>query len=520
MNNIRFFILSLLVICCHTLVTSQNIKLTKASDLTVDPSINPADLNKMVDLLETTLNEYAEAAKLLDKTERRVTEASIDRFNSLFTPSAQILKDYAEFVPENPIPFKDYSLEVFNALRLKGVEVVIKSAVLKEFKYSPTGFYVPVIEVTKTIYNSLSADGTINSVATGNVYVQKFTFDIFEEDLSRATISHISSGADIKFPDQYTRLISASIGVGSGAFSPTLSSYWNANQSNANLDIRGGINFSIGGELLTDRLITPRTSSDRKLAFSVGVRYASYQWKSKLDSFSIEPFEQVAVSIDSLNSNRYLRMVGPVSAEENLRFGVLEIPLGIAYYLVKKKTALVCIHARFIPSFVLGGSGNLTGTGDYDANPIIEDPNSSLIGTPSDFRVLDIQATSNFDRTSDSGFGPYKADWDQVLGSDSGMNSLPAKPELSGATFAIQLSPTAYFNFSDDNPGWGMLIGVDLSYHFGSFIKHNPISNTLDNALKYNDDFEGSLLNYYATGVSGFSFGVRVGLFQRLSTEP
>jgi len=521
MNNIRFYFLAILVIFGTNSALSQNITLTKDPNFIVDPSINSTDLNQIVELLETTINEYAAAAKLLDETERRVTEGSIDRFQRLFTPSARILQDYAEFIPRDPVSFRDYALEVYNALRLQGVQVVVKSAVLKEVRSTATGFYVPVITVTKTLYNSLSSNGSINSITTGRTEVQEFTFDIFKDDLSRASISLINFDAPPEVAARYTQVIGIPIGVGSGAFSPTLSSFWDQNHSEASLEINGGINFSIGVEFLTDRFITPKGSSSRPLALSVGVRYSSYQWKTKLNDFSIEPFEQVAQATTGQQTNTYQRIVGPVAAEENLRFGVLEVPLGVAFNLIKKSTTLFYIHTRFVPGFVFSGSGDLSGAGDYDGTPLIEDPNlPSLLGTPANFRILEQQAANPGLIESDLGFGPYRVGAGQVLGSDSNQSSLSAEPELAGVTFAVQLSPTLYLNFSDDNPGWGMLLGLDLNYHFGSFMTHNPISATMDNALKYNDDFQGSLLDYYGTGVSGLSFGLRIGLFQRLNIEP
>jgi len=165
---------------------------------------------------------------------------------------------------------------------------------------------------------------------------------------------------------------------------------------------------------------------------------------------------------------------------------------------------------------VLNGSGSITGNALYDGIIINEDPNSDLaVGTLSELRILQEMATQSNLVLDDAGFGAY----------DVGLQDLDytAVPDLAGLTFALQLSPTAYFNFADNNPGWGLLVGLDLTYHLGSFLQHNPVNTVEGDAFRYSDEsgFDGSsLMNYYLDNLSGFSFGFRLGLFQRLSTEP
>jgi len=490
---------------------AQNVKLRNAASLRVDPSISQAQLKQIIKTVENTLNEYTAASKLIDLDQKRVTEKSIDRFNKLFTPNAKVVKDYAEFVPMELMSYRSYSREVYNMFKLKGVEYVIQSAELVEVKSTALGFYEPIVMVNKKMYSYLTADGATKSIPSGRLERQKFRFDILKDDPTRANISRIDHAVTLDPPDEYTRIFSVSAGVGSSSYSPSTSSYWDQAHRNSSLDVKGGIDFSIGAELVMDKFLSSKTSSNRPLAFSVGLRYASHQVKTELRSFSIEPFEQTAVQDTA--SNRYWRHVGPVTGDESIRFSTLEIPLGVAYKLMKKQTSMVFLHARFIPSFVIGGSGNLKGNGFYDGILINEDASTSGLNTASQMRILRMIATDQDKIKATNGWEPYKVGRDEQI-------DLDADPELSGSTFAIQLSPTGYFNFSDDNPSWGVMIGLDLTYRFGSFIKHNPVDSTLDNALKYTDDFEGSLMSYYTEKVSGFHYGVRIGLFQRLGIDP
>ena len=511
MKIIRPLIIVFLLAGFAPLAIGQNLKLRNASDVVIDPSISQSDVATIRAAIEKALNEYAAAAKLVDPEKKRVNEQSIDRFSALFSPNARVVKDYAEYPPQELIPFKDYALDVFNQLQLKGVEVIVEKVELLELKADALGFYVPVVMVQKRFFNSLSADGKVNSIAMGKTEKQRITFDIYKDDLERANISKIDFGEDVEPPEQYTRLFQISAGVGSATFSPGLSAYWDEAHSASSLDVSGGINFSIGVEWMTDRFITPKTAPSRKLAFSVGLRYASYQFTSELRDFGLEPFDAVATS--GTNTARYRRLVDSISADEELRFGTIEIPLGVAFALRKTQRSLIYLHARLVPTLVLGASGDLTGTGIYDGILYNEDPTSNGNGTLSEFRILREMAADPNLLDEGMGFRPYQ------VGRNVGINE-SADPDLQGLAFAIQLSPTAYFNFSDDNPGWGLLIGLDLSYHLGSFMKHDPVSSASDDALKFSDDFEGSILDYYADDLSGFSFGLRIGLFQRLGIDP
>lgn len=524
------FILSL---SNFVLTVHGQVSLTKASDLKNESGVSLQDLNIIEATLERAINAYAEAGKLLDSN-GQVTENSINTFKGLFTPSATLLRDYGEFIADQPIDLQDYVQEVYNLLRSRGIEMNVTKATFKEIKPEGSRFYTVVVEVEKTRFNSVSANGQVNTLTTGDPLKELFYFDIFKEDLEVATIQSITKDkkrGQVKsnnlVPDFYERLFSISLTAGSASWNPTLSTFWNEAHAESTFEVEGGINFGLGFEFVTDRFITSRTNSNRRIFWSLGLGYSAIQQNTSLGSFSIEPFEQTAIqATDTENTNRYMRLVGPVFAEEELRFDMINIPLGIGYQVSKSQKSLFYIHARFIPSFIFGSSGGVSGTGTYDATYIIDDPNLSLtplFGTLSDFSLLNSGAVDQDIRdqlNSDAAFKDFQAGEDQVLGSAQDLSELPVDPELSSIAFAVQLSPTVYIKLNDDNPGWGILAGLDLGYHLGSFITHNPATSNLSDAFKYNDDFEGSLLSYYATKVSGLSFGLRLGIFQRLRSEP
>ncbi len=508
-------IICLFLFSCVTHGFGQNLKLRIAPDLSKPDALTEEQIEQIITTVETVLNDYAALSKMTDSETRRVTEASVERFNKLFTPSARVMKDYMEYIPAELYPFKAYSLEVYNLLRLKGVQSVIESAELIEIKKDAVGFYIPVVSVRKRMFTALNSNGESIGTGAGREVLQKMYFDIFEEDLSRADIGKIAPAEETQAADNYTRIISFSAGVGTTAFNATNSAFWTQNHASAGLDFSGGLDFSVGAEFMTDKFITAGGNSDRKLALSFGLRYSSYQLKTALRSFSLE-FDTVAVKEIDNTSAPYRRLVGPVTADETLRFGVLEIPVGVSYRLLKKKTALVYLYARLIPAFTLGGSGSLSGNALYDARLYIDDPGSPNDGNVSEFRILRGSGTG---AAVDSGLLDQSDGFAAYRVGNMPLEGTPA-PQIKGSGFAFQFSPTAYIDFSDDNPGFGLMAGLDLTYRFGSFLAHDPVSSVAAEPFRFSDVYAGSLPGCYVDSMTGFSYGLRIGLYQKLSTQP
>lgn len=508
------FIIILLLPGMSTHVFGQNLKLRTASDLLKSPSVTDAQLQQIKEVTEATLNEYASASKLIDPNKKQVTNESIKRFHKLFTASAKIQKDYMEFIPVELYPYKDYSLEVYNMMRTKGVQVVIESAVLKEVKIDGD-FFSPMVVVRKKIYATLDNNGKVTTIGTGRIVEQKFYFDIYKQDLERANIGKIEPLKKTLPAEDYTRLINISIGLGSTAYSPTLSPYWEQNHSDATLDINGGLNFSIGAELMLNQFITPRKSKNRNLSATIGLRYSAYQMKTGLRNYTFE-FDTIATTPATTTadeqSDTYRRLVGPVTADEKLNFGVLEVPLGLSYRILRKENSLAFLHLRLIPGFVLSTGGDLEGNGFYDGILYINDTSSENAGELSEMRIMRLQAVNPLSLDDPNGFAPYEVGNMPLTGTP--------EPEKSGTTFSVQLSPTYYLGFNNDNPGWGLIVGLDLNYHFSSFLNHTPATSVNQTAFHYADDYQGSLPSYFTDKISGFSYGLRLGVFQRLNIEP
>jgi len=499
--------------------TGQNIRLEKSPDLQLATSISEEELSQIITTLEATLNEYGEVATLYDKDQKRVTEESINKFYELFSPTAEVMKDYAEYIPEELVPFKDYSLEVYNMFKTKGIQVRIERAVLTEIKVDLSGFYTPTVIVTKKIFNTLSANGTTNSIATGKTIAQKMIFDIYKDELGEAKIGKIDFEAPPVTPDDYTRILSIPVRLGTSSYSSTTSDYWNSTQSQANLDVSGGLNFSVGFELLTDRLITSKKTSDRKLALTIGAQFSSYSMKTTLDGFGFEMIDTMAIHQIDSTEQRYIRQVSSVNVEEKLNFSTLQLPVGLALRLANKRKMSIYTHFRFIPSFTFGANGNLQGAGTYDA--------FRLFGgnVPSQDRICRPNSVNPDLLELVEGYGDFELDraGTPTEYSICGRQTIEAstEPELNRLTYLLQISPTAYIKFGDDNPGWGLIIGLDASYRLGSLIEHSPINALSESPFRYSDvDSEGSLLSQYTDNVSALNFGLRIGLFQKLTNEP
>ena len=67
------------------------------------------------------------------------------------------------------------------------------------------------------------------------------------------------------------------------------------------------------------------------------------------------------------------------------------------------------------------------------------------------------------------------------------------------------------------NPNWSLLIGLDLTYHLGSYFEYKEAE---DYFFKFKDDYSNSLTEHYLKGMSNFSAGLRIGLLHRFKTKP
>lgn len=506
------YTLLLLLFCTLSLLNGQEVRLEIAPDLKVSPGsgFTEEDTKKQIlNGLQEILDEYAEAATLKDKNRGLVTGESIERFHALFSPTAKIVDDFREY-PSEEIPYNDYSSRVYSLMESEGVQVSIEEAVLKEVIDDPAGFYVLVMEVEKSIFNQLNSSGRVEDNTSGRYYTQEFRLDIPKVNLDQIKITGIKGGGDVLLPADYYRYISFSArGVLASTNLTTVSS-WATNHPNASLSGQAGVGYSLGVEWATNQFINPAKASNKKLGFSIGIRYARQPINTNLSNFSLLPFDTAVVDTGGMILTQpYRRLVSEVRGEEEINISLLEIPIGLSYELVEQKTFRLLLNARVVPSLIIAGSGRFEGSGTYDGVFLREMPNGSL--EPLEFRLLEMQA---IDRSqiddNEEGFGLYDVGESQSINEEADLN-------LNSFTLGLQLEPVAYFDFGDYNPVWGIMAGLSLNYQLNSFLEHDA---TGDEMLRYSNDYNGSILQRYAESASVFSIGFRLGVYHKLVTEP
>ncbi|MGB1033141.1 MAG: hypothetical protein ACPGWM_11010, partial [Flavobacteriales bacterium] len=343
---------------------SQQIELNTSS-VQLNPAISESDAAIIYASLEEHLIQYAQFGTLLDLDENQVTESSHGSYIKLFTnTTAMVVKDY-EYAPTERQKADEYALIVYNNLRRAGVEFVLEEAVLIELMPVGSGtYYRAIVEVTKRRFNYLDTNGNEQKFAGGNLIKEKFYYDIRNDDLSNPSIGEIKFNSKQKLADQNNQIIAFSLGLGSSshAFSdPNLSSFGGSGE----LSNTSGMNYSFGLDFQTDKWINSKSNPNKVIGLSVGLRYTSIGLNTELTDYSLSPFTQVLNS--NGNSQTYDRWVGPVTAKEELRIGVLQVPLGVSYELNAKQKSAFFVSLRLIPTFGISAKGDLTGEGYYEA---------------------------------------------------------------------------------------------------------------------------------------------------------
>lgn len=481
-----------------------------AEEANIESTISEQDKTTLLTSLDQLLSDYIRTASLLDATMDRVTQESQTEFIRLFTRRGSLVfQDYYEQITEGEqlVPVEDYCYVVDNNMGFSGVLFIIEEAKLIDLSTDKFDdeFYTAEMIITKVMNNHISKDKKLEQ--TFKRYELKITIDIYKEKLERATIQRIESNEEIAVVDFYNRYIGITLlGGGSSNYNLQSSDYWNDNHSNSSLKLSGGLNYSVGLEFITDKLITRAKSSNRKISMNLGLMYSSYEMNSSLTNFALNPFDVTAIRGDS--TQLYSRLVGPVSVEEQLRFGVLEIPLGIGYTLLDNTKSSFIVFGKLVPGIVLTGNGNIDGTGHYDGVLYKEDTHNL-----SQYQVLEANASNPEFINENVGYAAFDVGTQAI--------KLESNPLLKSTVLALKVSPTYYLKFDEDkNPGWGIMIALDFGYQLGSFIEHNPATNNEEEAFHFNDDYNNSLTSYYADGVSAITYGFRIGLFQRNQLNP
>ena len=468
-------------------------------NLRIDPNIKkPAasimSAEKEAEVLQTTkniLNNYTQRISLRDPNSKIVTSEMINSFSELFAPTATLPDDYKAEVRE-VMQIRDYCNEIFLKMKLDGIQVVFNDFLLKEIKDDPDGFYKVYVDVTKTRYNYLNAAGKVEKSTSGKRMKQTMSIDIRKGSAHlgqiRSLVQVIEGKADRPF-ERDISVVGLSLGAGSGSITTTETPLFKTASSGSDFKTKSGLNVSIGFDFTTTKVVNARKSSNKNAQLLLGVRYAIEQVTANLSNFSVAPFQATATT--SSASQSYSRKAGPINGTEKLTIGLLEPYLGLGYRVSNKRQSKLYVSLKAIPTFTISNSGNLEGLGRYD-------------GTISRFRFLGNNSFRPDLLQNPLGAGPYQVG-NRVL--DSGLES-----NLKGA-LAFQLSPALYLDLTDDNPTWGISIGLDLTYH-PTYLSSDDSYE--EHALLFPDDrLQGSLHEYYSDKISAFTYGLRIGLYRK-----
>lgn len=389
----------------------------------------------------------------------------------------------------------------------EGVDVRITEVNLNAVE-DDIDFWVVKVKVEKEFYNYVDARNEVKQIS-GRTMEQDFLFDIVKKNLENATIRKITyecKSDECKPKADYTRYIGGSLGVSKPLIAGVTSGgYLSDNPGFGDLEVTADPGFSAGIEFITNRL-SSREDLKKNFFVTAGLRFQYNSYTGKLNNYRFETEDQA-------DAQNYLRQGSGINATEKLSVGTVEVPLGVAIRLRKKQkqTSELFVQARLLPSyFILTGTGSLDSDGTYDA--IISEANWRILrdGAANPDQLSGQSSTSKFDAF--------------LAGSS---RSISASPEttVNGLGLGAQLSPTLIFHLGDGNPNWSLMLGLDLTYHLGSFIKFNGSKDIL---LRYpqDDDYSRnpdrginnnvSLVEYYLSGMSVANVGFRIGLLRRL----
>lgn len=462
-------------------------------------NLNAADREKVVETLNNLIKDYAEAATLLDQEQNKVTFQSITNFKNLFNPTAQVIKDYEEYYQEGSISVGDYADQVYNRMFYQGLKVKILDAKLTGVKYDPAGYWVATIDMEKVFSNAATSSQNVKDLVNGRFMDQKMEIDIRASNLERARISKISClGCKSTITDNFERFLGPSLGIHLGSFNPSLSAYWNNNHAASAFDTKAKLGFSIGLDFWTNEFLQ-RKSTSKDLFLTAGLRYSIYKLSTEVSKFELDNFLATAASEDGTISLEYLRSARDIQLTEDLSINVIEVPVGAAYRLYNDNKSSLLLGLSLMPTFIMSGSGDISGTGTYDAQI-----NDSM------WRLLEEKASNPGQIDQENKFAPFKAGEQLPISED-------ANPSLSAFSIALQLSPRYYFHTTEDESSWSIMVGVDINAQLGSFLSHDDANTEI---LKFTDDYESSFLQHYTDGMSGISLGLRVGFQYHLSRRP
>ncbi|MEL7118075.1 MAG: hypothetical protein AAFO07_01500, partial [Bacteroidota bacterium] len=330
--------------------------------------LSNSDRDNAVRELEAFLNTYAQLATLRDEEAGgQVTENSVRNFRDIFNPSASIVKDFVENIPQGGISLREYTDQVFGSrLRVEGLQFNINEAELLEIRDIGGGFLSFKVKVVKIFYNYLGSDArVVNGVvrpSEQNIYFEVPVSDL--ADFQVGNIERVCKGKECDPADEYVNVYSLDVGAGLSLPSTTLSAYaTGTNGLNAPnlLDVGSGLVFSAGVGITTNRLVNPESSSKKALFLNAGVRASIYSIET---TFQRPRFELANQTVSG--AANYDRIVNAHNGVEDMTVINVEVPVGLGYRLLETRKSMLLLNVSVVPTLNLSASGSYSGTGSYD----------------------------------------------------------------------------------------------------------------------------------------------------------
>ncbi len=518
--KIRLYILLCISLAAAWQLSGQNLVLQTAGALYPE-TLSSQDRETVVETINDFINDYADAAPLLDKKLNKVTSESVNRFKNMFLSNATLVKDYEEFVTEESIvELETYYNDVANTMEVHGLQVVVAEPLLAEIK-DDGNFWVARVRLQKEFYNYIDTDNQVRESTGGRSQEQELWIDITKNNLKRARIQkiiRICRPGECEVQAEYTSYKGGYL----GGFLPLVvgKSYggWLADNPGAVADfsVTGKYGAYFGLEYLTNR-INKKEATGKNTFLSLGLSGNFSHYSASIENYGFTSLDEIAtVTPGGTPGEPYTRTGSGINATEQFDVISIQAPIGVGFRFKKKQMSELIFQAKMLPSyFLLYGEATLESTsGKYKTDIFPAEFNSS--------RADAINPDNNALR-DDKYFGPF------LIGDNRTIRPSETDLDVSGFGIAAQLSPTAFFHLSDNNPNWSLMIGADVTYHIGSFVKFSGDDNIL---LKYpNDDdysngffdyYNGgqSLVGHYLSSLSVTHIGFRIGLLRRFVDNP
>lgn len=498
-----FLIAGFQVAFLSTVFGQSEIELNTPTGDAVDSDISQSDIDSMVKFTEQTLSKYVRVARFKPEENAKTETEIIEKFKSVFSAkTAVVMRDYELYPGSELIGLDEYIREMLYYFP-GGFDFAVGDPSNLQIRNDGEDWYLVSLKLPKNLF-SIVKDQQPMQKPDGLPIEQNIFLQVNKSRMDKAEITKISNASTKGPAEDFTDIFTLFGAAGSGSPSVTLSDYWNANHASSTLNVSGGLNYSFGAEFVTNRLVNAKSSSEKNFVISAGIMFSSFALNSELSNFN-SSYDEVASN--ETGSQLYLRLIDLPSVNEEIRINTFQLPLGLGYRVVNKRTYFIQAFVKVIPGIVIGGSGNVSGNSVYDGIFYLPDET-----TLSDFQILDESATNQATQTNPNNFGPYNVGEQEI--------DLESEPNLASSFVTLQFSPTAHFKFDNRSSVWGLSVGVDVGYQFNSLLEHNPITDSGQSPLGTREDFDGSLMNYFTSDANGLVFGLRVGLSYFNMTSP